>query len=143
MATENILMAAVAAGGDRQDLHERIRRHSQAAAAVVKEQGAANDLLERLKADPAFAEVDGRGLDATIRRPRAAAGRRIFGRSCRTNPPKVRQVEAFKCRYSRITERVMAAAVDSDTIGRNQSFSGQLLSQRSNTNVLGAVVWSR
>ena len=39
MATENILMAAVAAGGDRQDLHERIRRHSQAAAAVVKEQG--------------------------------------------------------------------------------------------------------
>ena len=39
MATENILMAGVAAGGDRQDLHERIRQHSQAAAAVVKEQG--------------------------------------------------------------------------------------------------------
>ena len=58
MATENILMAAVAAGGDRQDLHERIRRHSQAAAAVVKEQGAANDLLSRLKADAAFAKVD-------------------------------------------------------------------------------------
>ena len=36
MATENILMAAVAAGGDRQELHERIRQHSQAAAAVVK-----------------------------------------------------------------------------------------------------------
>ena len=34
-------------------------------------------------------------------------------------------------------------AVDSDTIGRNQSFSGQLLSRRSNPNVLGAVVWSR
>jgi len=58
MATENILMAAVAAGGDRQDLHERIRRHSQAAAAVVKEQGGRNDLLERLAADPAFAGVD-------------------------------------------------------------------------------------
>ena len=58
MATENILMAAVAAGGDRQDLHERIRRHSQAAAKVVKEQGAANDLLSRLKADAAFAKVD-------------------------------------------------------------------------------------
>ena len=58
MATENILMAAVAAGGDRQDLHERIRRHSQAAAAVVKEQGKPNDLLERLAADPAFAKVD-------------------------------------------------------------------------------------
>ncbi len=63
MATENILMAAVAAGGDRQDLHERIRRHSQAAAAVVKEQGGQNDLLERLAADPAFAKVD---LAATV-----------------------------------------------------------------------------
>ena len=58
MATENILMAAVAAGGDRQDLHERIRRHSQAAAAVVKEQGGANDLIERLTSDTAFAKVD-------------------------------------------------------------------------------------
>ena len=48
MATENILMATVAAGGDRQDLHERIRKHSQAAASVVKQQGQANDLLERL-----------------------------------------------------------------------------------------------
>jgi adenylosuccinate lyase len=58
MATENILMSAVAAGGDRQDLHERIRRHSQAAAAVVKQQGGRNDLLERLAADEAFAGVD-------------------------------------------------------------------------------------
>jgi len=58
MATENILMAAVAAGGDRQELHERIRRHSQAAAAVVKQQGGRNDLLERLAADEAFSKVD-------------------------------------------------------------------------------------
>jgi adenylosuccinate lyase len=58
MATENVLMAAVAAGGDRQDLHERIRRHSQAAAQVVKEQGSENDLLERLAGDEAFAGVD-------------------------------------------------------------------------------------
>lgn len=58
MATENILMDAVSAGGDRQDLHERIRTHSQAAAAVVKEQGGANDLIERLTADEAFASVD-------------------------------------------------------------------------------------
>ncbi len=58
MATENILMAAVAAGGDRQELHERIRRHSQDAAAVVKEQGGRNDLMARLAADPAFARVD-------------------------------------------------------------------------------------
>jgi adenylosuccinate lyase len=58
MATENILMAAVAAGGDRQELHELIRRHSQAAASVVKNEGRANDLLDRLAADEAFENVD-------------------------------------------------------------------------------------
>lgn len=58
MATENVLMAAVAAGGDRQSLHERIRQHSVAAAREVKEEGRPNDLLARLKADPAFAKVD-------------------------------------------------------------------------------------
>ena len=63
MATENILMAAVAAGGDRQELHERIRRHSQAAAAVVKQHGRANDLLDRLRGDSAFAAVN---LDAAM-----------------------------------------------------------------------------
>lgn len=61
MATENILMAAVAAGGDRQVLHERIRQHSLAAAQVVKQQGKPNDLLERLAADPAFRGVDIQG----------------------------------------------------------------------------------
>ena len=54
MATENILMHAVAEGGDRQELHEAIRRHSQAAAAKVKLEGGENDLLDRLIADPAF-----------------------------------------------------------------------------------------
>jgi len=63
MATENILMAAVEAGGDRQELHERIRRHSQAAGAVVKQEGGENDLLERLAGDEAFAETD---LTATL-----------------------------------------------------------------------------
>src|SRR3954466_12430378 len=63
MATENILMAAVAAGGDRQTRHERIRQHSQAAAAVVKEQGGENDLIARLKADQAFAAAD---IDSAI-----------------------------------------------------------------------------
>jgi len=58
MATENILMAAVRAGGDRQALHEKIRRHSQAAARQVKVEGKANDLLARLKGDPSFAKVD-------------------------------------------------------------------------------------
>jgi adenylosuccinate lyase len=54
MATENILMAAVKAGGDRQDLHERIRKHSHAAAHQVKHEGKPNDLLLRLEADDAF-----------------------------------------------------------------------------------------
>lgn len=58
MATENIMMAAVSAGGDRQELHELIRQHSQAAAAEVKQHGKPNDLLERLAGDPAFAGVD-------------------------------------------------------------------------------------
>ena len=62
MASENILMAAVAVGGDRQELHERIRRHSQAAAAVVKQQGGRNDLMDRLAADAAFSGVDLAGV---------------------------------------------------------------------------------
>jgi adenylosuccinate lyase len=61
MATENILMAGVAAGGDRQDLHERIRRHSVASAEAVKSEGKRNDLLDRLSADPAFSKVDIKG----------------------------------------------------------------------------------
>ena len=66
MATEEILMAGVRAGGDRQDLHERIRVHSQAAARQVKEQGQANDLMSRLQTDSAFATVDLTGtLDAS------------------------------------------------------------------------------
>jgi adenylosuccinate lyase len=58
MATEEILTAAVDAGGDRQELHEQIRVHSHEAARQVKEQGLANDLIERLQADPLFENVD-------------------------------------------------------------------------------------
>lgn len=58
MATEEILMAGVQAGGDRQELHEQIRVHSQDAARQVKEHGQSNDLLERLKNDPSFKGVD-------------------------------------------------------------------------------------
>ncbi|WMJ85236.1 adenylosuccinate lyase [Oscillospiraceae bacterium LTW-04] len=54
MATENIMMQAVKKGGDRQELHERLRSHSLAAARVVKEAGGKNDLLQRIAADPAF-----------------------------------------------------------------------------------------
>ena len=58
MATENLLMAAVRAGGDRQTLHERIRTHSIAASTRLKDGAADNDLLARLGSDPAFASVD-------------------------------------------------------------------------------------
>ena len=79
MATEEILMAAVRGGGDRQELHERIRRHSLAAAEQVKLHGKPNDLIERLRSDPAFAKVDWRSvLDA----------RRFIGRS-------IEQVDRF------------------------------------------------
>ena len=54
MATENIMMDAVKAGGDRQELHEKIRTLSMEAGRAVKEEGADNDLLERIAADPAF-----------------------------------------------------------------------------------------
>ena len=54
MATENIMMDAVKRGADRQQLHERIRVHSMAAAKVVKEEGGENDLLARIAGDPIF-----------------------------------------------------------------------------------------
>jgi adenylosuccinate lyase len=65
IATEEILMEVVARGGDRQALHEKLRRHSQAAGEQVKRHGRANDLVARLKADAAFAAVRWDGvLDA-------------------------------------------------------------------------------
>ena len=54
MATENIMMDAVKKGGNRQELHEKLRVHSQAAARVVKEEGGVNDLIDRICGDPAF-----------------------------------------------------------------------------------------
>ena len=71
MATENILMAAVRAGGNRQDLHEKIRQHSQAAAAQVKQFGKHNDLIERLKNDAAFKKVN----FAAVMKPQNYVGR--------------------------------------------------------------------
>jgi adenylosuccinate lyase len=73
MATENIMMRAVKKGGDRQELHERLRAHSIAAARVVKEEGGENDLLSRIAADPAF----GLGAEelAFIMRPARYTGR--------------------------------------------------------------------
>ena len=54
MASENIMMKAVKKGGDRQELHERLRTHAVAAAAVVKQEGLPNDMIARVEADPAF-----------------------------------------------------------------------------------------
>lgn len=73
MATENVLMAAVRRGGDRQALHEAIRRHARAAARRVKEDGLDNDLLDRIRQDPAFHLV-AHDLDRLVD-PRAFIGR--------------------------------------------------------------------
>ncbi|MCI6908718.1 MAG: adenylosuccinate lyase [Clostridiales bacterium] len=54
MVSENIMMDAVSRGGDRQELHERIREHAMAAGREVKEFGRANDLIDRIASDPAF-----------------------------------------------------------------------------------------
>jgi len=75
MATENILMKAVMKGGDRQELHERIRSHAMQAGKQVKEEGRPNDLLARIAKDPAFglsqAELD------TLLQPMDYVGRAV------------------------------------------------------------------
>ena len=60
LITENILMEAVNAGGDRQELHEKIRRHAMEASRVLKEEGNKNDLLERIERDPSFSMIKSR-----------------------------------------------------------------------------------
>ena len=91
MATENLLMAAVQAGGDRQDLHERIRVHALAAAERLKEGAADNDLIDRIRNDPAFPPLDfERVLDP----------RRFTGRSARQVDEFVaREIEPIRRRY--------------------------------------------
>jgi len=73
MATENIMMEAVKNGGDRQELHERIRKHSMDAGKRVKVEGESNDLIERIAADPLF----GMSLDKikSVLEPRNYIGR--------------------------------------------------------------------
>ena len=58
MASENLLMAAVKLGADRQEAHELIRKHSQAAGEKVKAEGGKNDLLDRLRGEAMFKSVD-------------------------------------------------------------------------------------
>ena len=66
MATENILMDAVKAGGDRQKLHERIRQHAMEAGRLIKEEGQPNILLELIAKDPAF-DLDADELKARMK----------------------------------------------------------------------------
>ena len=73
MASENIMMSAVKKGGDRQELHERLRVHAVAAAKVVKEEGGENDLIERVLADPAF-QLERHEIEAALQ-PEMFTGR--------------------------------------------------------------------
>ncbi len=77
LATENILMEAVKAGGDRQDLHERIRVHAQEAGHRVKHLGLDNDLIDRIRQDPAFASVKDRLTEDDLLNPLAYTGRAV------------------------------------------------------------------
>lgn len=92
MGTENILMSAVEQGGDRQELHERIRTHSHAAGHVIKGEGGANDLLDRLRCDPAFDKVD---IDAEMNIAH------FIGRAPEQVDEFIEQeIEPIRCRYS-------------------------------------------
>src|SRR5207302_10857916 len=73
MATEELIVRSVRAGGDRQQAHEVIRRHAIAAARGVKHEGHANDLLDRLAADPEF-NVDAAEMRA-VADPSRSVGR--------------------------------------------------------------------
>ena len=100
MATENIIMAMVKAGQDRQTVHEAIRVHSLAAASVVKQQGGDNDLLKRIESDDYFAPIH-RQLDQLLE-PSSFVGR------------APQQVQAFLAQEVRpalapLTDRLSAA----------------------------------
>jgi adenylosuccinate lyase len=93
MATENLLMAAVRAGGDRQTLHERIRLHAIAAAERIKAGASDNDLIERLRNDPAFPPLD---FDAVM------LPSQFVGRSSRQVEDFLRtEIEPLRGRYPR------------------------------------------
>ena len=98
MATEELLVRAVRAGGDRQAAHETIRRHSVAAARAVKDGTSRNDLLDRLAADPSF-PVGSDALQAVV------DPRRFVGRA-------PQQVDEF---LSGVVAPVLAAAEDGET----------------------------
>ena len=102
LATENILMEAVKAGGDRQDLHESIRVHAQAAGHRVKQEGLDNDLLGRLKADPMFqSKARGGRLDRDLNWDNLMDPMQYVGRSVEQTERFVREVvDPLRERYA-------------------------------------------
>lgn len=102
LATENILMEAVKAGGDRQDLHEAIRVHAQAAGHRVKQEGLDNDLLERLKQDPMFrSKASGGALERDLNWDNLMDPMQYVGRSVEQTERFVREVvEPLRERYA-------------------------------------------
>ncbi|RMH27485.1 MAG: adenylosuccinate lyase [Planctomycetota bacterium] len=102
LATENILMEAVKAGGDRQDLHEAIRVHAQAAGHRVKQEGLDNDLLERLKRDPMFrSKASGGALERDLNWDNLMDPMQYVGRSVEQTERFVREVvEPLRERYA-------------------------------------------
>lgn len=102
LATENILMEAVKAGGDRQDLHEAIRVHAQAAGHRVKQEGLDNDLLDRVKADPMFqSKTNGGHLDRDLNWDNLMDPMQYVGRSVEQTERFVKDVvEPLRERYS-------------------------------------------
>lgn len=93
MATENLMMAAVQAGGDRQEVHELVRTHSHAVTQKIKDgTGSSTELLDRLKAEPAFAKLD----FAKLLDPRGFTGRS----SQQVDEFIVEHVEPIRKRYA-------------------------------------------
>ncbi|MDA1261719.1 MAG: adenylosuccinate lyase [Planctomycetota bacterium] len=93
MATEEILLAAVARGVDRQEAHESLRQHSQAAAQRIKGDGAPNDLLSRLAGDPHFKAIDFQSL---------ISAKRFVGRSTEQADSFLRDsIEPIRARYAK------------------------------------------
>lgn len=93
MATENILMACVKLGGDRQEYHEHIRAHAQAAGLRVKQEGLDNDLLERLKNDKHFqSRARGGSLTAELDWDGVMDPMKYIGRSVEQTERFIREV---------------------------------------------------
>ncbi|HRQ73679.1 MAG TPA: adenylosuccinate lyase [Phycisphaerales bacterium] len=108
LATENILMACVKLGADRQDYHERIRQHAQEAGMRVKQQGLDNDLLERLREDPAFkSKAHGGMLDGELDWEGVMDPMKYVGRSVEQTERFIREVvEPLREQYAEAISRL-------------------------------------